>query len=60
MTEQQQNHPFVHCDAPMLLSERANHPRIPFHEIKTFTCSVCDASMIVTAPLSIQKREGRA
>ncbi len=60
MTEQQQTQPFFHCNAPMLLSDRANHPRIPFHEIKTFTCSVCDASMIVTAPLSIQKREGRA
>jgi hypothetical protein len=51
ITEQQEDHPFVHCNVPMQVTERAKHPRIPFHEIKTFRCVTCNASIVVTAPL---------
>jgi hypothetical protein len=51
MTEQQENHPFVHCNVPMQVTERAKHPRIPFHETRTFRCAICTESIVVTAPL---------
>ena len=58
MTEHHENHPFTHCSVPMHLSERVKHPRIPFHEMKTFICSICKESLIVTAPTPVSERNG--
>lgn len=50
MTDQHMRSPFTHCNVPMNLSERVEHPRIPFHEMHTFVCRVCSKSIVVTAP----------
>jgi hypothetical protein len=50
VTEYHASFPFTHCNVPMHLAERATHPRIPFHEMHTFVCSICRKSIVVTAP----------
>jgi hypothetical protein len=60
VTERSQNHPFIHCSVPMILSERTKHPRIPFHEVMTFICRACHERITVTGPILIAKPQDDA